>query len=725
MADKLNVGFLRGSQEKLDSLNSYVAGSFYLTTDSNRLYFAQSDSKLEYLNKYITTVATVADLYNTKPHKGDFYYVTEGNILCFYNGGTITASAGWTQVNAQAIDTNTDTKVTGATLSNTVDTDSIDVSISIAQTTTDHAKGGTTSSVAAITGSTSIKKSDLDAWYNKSEVGVSASAPVSNAITVSTTGTGNSTQEFKITGSDNVTIGGTKDAITISAKDTVNTTDLSSAGTANTATITLTTSDNQTGTTETDNITLKGNTDVIVNGTTAGTINIVHKTGYLDNVNANVSGKNLKQGDTIQVIGTVKTSNGHVSAIETTDYILPEITDATVDSDGKINIIVEDAVGNKDTVIGSSAIGYKVDGTLVPLNQDLSEHFYTEKEIDEKFVEHLKSVNAMTYKGSLNTPTLPATAAVGDTYIIGPDAAGLTVGTEVAKVGDLIIAYGTEGTDGNITGTITWELIPGTEVDTTYTLSAASDKITLTPSNGTAQNLTLVDDDVVVLTSANNTITANHAKVNPSNTSAHAVATTLKEGSTIILVESESVNEYGHTTQVVNKKYELPTNFNTLGIDTTTKATQLLNSSGSVIGDFIIDGDGKRIEVDVVTGGTNDGGVYTIKHAENAPTITNNTTAESVAYGGEFTVVTNVTPSSDNTGHLASITTQKFQLPAEVTYELSGSATATSNVATITSELKNNSGTSQGTSVAKIASSTLEVTAANNTITMELKWGEF
>jgi uncharacterized protein with NRDE domain len=54
----LNVGFLRGTQSNLNDLMSqvkqsekkYVAGSFYLTTDSNRLYFAQSETQLEHLN---------------------------------------------------------------------------------------------------------------------------------------------------------------------------------------------------------------------------------------------------------------------------------------------------------------------------------------------------------------------------------------------------------------------------------------------------------------------------------------------------------------------------------------------------------------------------------------------------------------------------------------------------------------------------------------------------
>jgi hypothetical protein len=35
-----NVKFLRGTQAKLDSLTSFQEGAFYLTSDTDRLYFA-------------------------------------------------------------------------------------------------------------------------------------------------------------------------------------------------------------------------------------------------------------------------------------------------------------------------------------------------------------------------------------------------------------------------------------------------------------------------------------------------------------------------------------------------------------------------------------------------------------------------------------------------------------------------------------------------------------
>ena len=49
MADTtLNVSFLRGTQSKLDGLSTFQPGAFYLTEDTDRLYFAQSASELVY-----------------------------------------------------------------------------------------------------------------------------------------------------------------------------------------------------------------------------------------------------------------------------------------------------------------------------------------------------------------------------------------------------------------------------------------------------------------------------------------------------------------------------------------------------------------------------------------------------------------------------------------------------------------------------------------------------
>jgi hypothetical protein len=78
-------------------------GTFYLTTDTERLYYGNG-TNLSLLNKVVKVVNSTDDLsvltssWNTDAkklaHKDDFYYVTGGNILAVY---TITGDTyGWT-----------------------------------------------------------------------------------------------------------------------------------------------------------------------------------------------------------------------------------------------------------------------------------------------------------------------------------------------------------------------------------------------------------------------------------------------------------------------------------------------------------------------------------------------------------------------------------------------------------------------------------------------------
>lgn len=111
-----NVGFKLGTQAKVDALlktpgTSVVEGSFYLTSDTHRLYIGQkatasdTNAQLFPVNEGVITVTNIADLPNVsesdKPvYAGRFYYVTNGNILCVHNGKS------WVQINA-----NTDTVI--------------------------------------------------------------------------------------------------------------------------------------------------------------------------------------------------------------------------------------------------------------------------------------------------------------------------------------------------------------------------------------------------------------------------------------------------------------------------------------------------------------------------------------------------------------------------------------------------------------------------------------
>ena len=82
-----NVFFKRGLHAGLPTsgTSSVVDGAFYLTTDTHRLYVGQGQDLVE-LNKSITSVANVSNLpTGTGVAVGQFYYVENSNILCYYS----------------------------------------------------------------------------------------------------------------------------------------------------------------------------------------------------------------------------------------------------------------------------------------------------------------------------------------------------------------------------------------------------------------------------------------------------------------------------------------------------------------------------------------------------------------------------------------------------------------------------------------------------------------
>lgn len=97
-----NVCFLLGTQEKLNTMmtgKSGANGTFYLTSDTHRLYVGTSDGSVQPVNEGVTTVKNLTALQGLqKPNTGEFYYLTDENILCVYNGTS------WVQINS---DTNT------------------------------------------------------------------------------------------------------------------------------------------------------------------------------------------------------------------------------------------------------------------------------------------------------------------------------------------------------------------------------------------------------------------------------------------------------------------------------------------------------------------------------------------------------------------------------------------------------------------------------------------
>ena len=87
------VGFYRGTSTNLTALannGGYKDGAFYITTDTDRLYYAQSSSNLVQLNKSIQIVTAFP---TTGQLAGEFYYNTSSAELAYYNGSD------WVHVN--------------------------------------------------------------------------------------------------------------------------------------------------------------------------------------------------------------------------------------------------------------------------------------------------------------------------------------------------------------------------------------------------------------------------------------------------------------------------------------------------------------------------------------------------------------------------------------------------------------------------------------------------
>ena len=92
------VKFKLGTQASLnalkDSQKGWEVGTFYLTSDSSRLYIGQAD-ELALLNKSVEIYANLEALRKktTTSSEGDIAYCVTENVLAYYNGST------WNQIN--------------------------------------------------------------------------------------------------------------------------------------------------------------------------------------------------------------------------------------------------------------------------------------------------------------------------------------------------------------------------------------------------------------------------------------------------------------------------------------------------------------------------------------------------------------------------------------------------------------------------------------------------
>lgn len=725
-----NVRFLRGTQSKLNDLKSFVEGAFYLTSDTDRLYFAQSADKLTYLNKYIQDIPSVNDLATidlSKVNVGDFYYARKENILCTKANADDTQ---WTQINKY--DSANDVSfIDEASFVPTVADGNIVIDYTISQKKKDKDGSDVTandSDIKDITGKFTITKDMVG------QVQVSANVDVDvevnqNVATVKTSGTGASTATdagFKIGGSNGVKIVGSNEGITIEGQTyTLDSEENSSA-------ITLKDKDGS-GVGSVAIAAGTSNESIVVNGEDLNKIVISHKD--YDYNNAELADQDFvaSSNPELTIISGLGLENGHITEVKTKTVKLTadQLSSVTLDNDGKMVLVVNKADGGeKYRITSSEKFGYTAGNGFVKVGSNLNDYYYTEAEIDEMFT----SLNALTFKGGVskvsggNDLNLPINEVrIGDVYIV--EEAGHYDGIN-ASIGDLFIAYNADlvEDENGFIAIPSWTYVPsGNEFVYTYSLNVDSENnsIKLTDNAANSNEIVLVDDDVIVATVDGNDgskINFSHSKTNPGEVKDDN-SQTLAAGNSFTAITEVNVNEYGH---VINRKqttFTLPGE-NSLGVEN--NVIKLSNAAGSGLGEVTI---GKGNLITPVT----EGRVIKIDHepiTDQSPqqgTVNANLSEDKVA----FTIVEGI--ERDASGHVTSIITKKVNLTTvnqftqETTVEAPSENNEFKSTLIIESDVKDSDGSSILAEPHKIQieSKSLTMNMNNNVVEAEIVWGSF
>lgn len=722
-----NVKFLRGTQAKLDNLTSFNEGAFYLTSDTDRLYFAQSNNELVYLNKYITKVNTLAELQAmANLNDGDFYYVVKENILCT----RITDSDGtvhWAQINASQ-DTNTDTALKEVTFSSDLSQDKSKIIITgtFKQKNTDINSGTavTNKQPDDITASFEITSELIGQITVNTDVDVTVDSVENNSATIKTSGTGSSTSEnagFKISGTGGVTITGNSEEIVIDSKE------YSLQSAANSTDIQMPI-DGAIGNNKVSLTSNATNGSIVINGASAGAIDISHKDYTYNNVNE-LDDQNVVKATgipTIEILSGLDVENGHVVGVKKSEVQLnaDKVDSVSVTENGALEIQMAYADGTKkgNPISTGEVLYYTIGNNNVAIGSNLDDLYYTKTEIDNE----LRAVNALVLKGELkdgqDVPQASELVPVhaGDTYIV---TAAHTVNSLSAKVGDLFIATGEENNEGYLEN-ITWIYVPsGDETVYTYTLTSNStDGIVLTRNDGPTNTIAISDDDVVVVDSTANTLSFSHAQTNPTtDSSASSTVNNIDEDDSFVVVTSVEANEYGHVTKIATTEFTLPNNNHSLSVADNT--ISLANKNG-IVGDnkVIIEGGDK------LTASTVDNTI-TISHDTLTPSVTeakNNPIEIDLSEDNTkalFTTLQSI--DCDDYGHIDEIKNSTVSFISINQFTHKKTQDAETGVITIENKVNKSNGVNVASNTTTLSSSSINLTLSNNAITAEIEWGEF
>lgn len=223
-----NVMFKRGLSTALPATGN--AGSFYLTTDTNRLYVCNTEGgNLVELNQSINTVKSLGQLPTgtSAVAHGQYYYISDSNVLAFYDAnkdnGPDQPKGGWVQINPDATLANKEEDTVVAGNDNAVKV------TSTVEDTEGHSSVGhvTFTGTDAVTTKASKNNTVIidahDSQYELSSNTATVNEKVAAKIVL--TPDENSTDEateVNVYGGANITVENTLDGIKISAADAAN-----------------------------------------------------------------------------------------------------------------------------------------------------------------------------------------------------------------------------------------------------------------------------------------------------------------------------------------------------------------------------------------------------------------------------------------------------------------------------------------------------------------------
>lgn len=731
-----NVMFKRGTQANLNALinakGPYVDGAFYLTSDTDRLYVAQSADELVELNKSITIVENQSKLpAKSAVEEGQFYYLSNDNILCIYSGGE------WVQINP---DTDTNTSVKDFTIVRTSNTGG---NLTYTYTLTEQDKDGTPLK-NPISGTFVISSADIVALANVAvDIDATATEGKDGAI-LALGGAGADTKadagKVTIQQGDNVAVTVDKNVVTIAANNMRNT--LTNTG----STIAL--KDAEGG--DAGSVIVEGTGALNTDTSTAGKIQITHKTsgataGSYGPTAGAINAKTRK----LNVPKVTVDTYGHITAISDSEMTLPVNSTYTMkevavgDKAGSLKVSIQDQ-DSTPSEAQSGQILYNtitVDGTKSTVyNQEDLGSFYSATQVDKL----IRELDSMTYRGTVGTgnstvSALPtAKVKIGDTYKV---ATGGTYAGTSASIGDLFIAIGKdgakEGLDGYLaTADVAWTYInSGLDTDTQYKFDATTNKITIidTVNNG-HQDIDLKAATGAPLTitgaardgSTNASITIDHTE---SGVTAKAYGPATDAGPAAggtFTVPSFTVNKYGHVTAANDRTITLPDVITyKLTQDATNKNKVVLkDNSNTASGSIEIKDKGTNITVTPTQTGAGNDTLFTINHDTFTAKETGDGNTTALGFENTFTAITGITTSN---GHVTGYNTKTYKLPKE-------SQTSVTNTAASNKHSIEYDGASVGsiafTSAYTVANGGVQITsendAAQNMITtINMVWGSF